>query len=362
MALVLPSRWPVLGRAASWQAHRAGWFAATLLTAFLAAHGPASAADAPAAGQAEDIVQLLTRIQQAARKQDYAGVFMYQQGDMIQSSRLVHVVDGTGERERLEILDGQPREYLRHNEDVQCLIPERKTVLLERRRGDRFPGLLLGDPAHLSEHYKIRAESALHRVAGRECRLITIEPLDKLRYGYRLCADVETNLLLKAQTLNAARGVVEQVSFSSLRLGSDVDPKALSSHWNTRDWKVLEAAMKNVDLAAQGWRIPAPKGFKPIMQVSRAMKRGSPVSQMVLSDGLAAISVFIEPYDSQRDHQPPHGAAQRGAINVYGTRIADFWLTAVGEVPSATLEQLAQATEYVPPAPAAAAPAEGGAK
>ena len=107
MALVLPTRWP---RAASWHAHRAGWFAATLLTAFLAAHEPARAADpAPAT---DDVVQLLSRIQQAARKQDYAGVFMYQQGEMIQSSRLVHVLDGTGERERLEILDGQPREYL----------------------------------------------------------------------------------------------------------------------------------------------------------------------------------------------------------------------------------------------------------
>ncbi|PJI47533.1 hypothetical protein CTI14_64225, partial [Methylobacterium radiotolerans] len=58
----------------------------------------------------------------------------------------------------------------------------------ERRRGDRFPGLLLGDAANLSEHYKIRTEPTPHRVAGRECRLITIEPLDKLRYGYRLCA------------------------------------------------------------------------------------------------------------------------------------------------------------------------------
>lgn len=362
MALVFSSRWPVLGRAASWQAHRAAWFAASLLTAILAAHDPAAAAGNAPKDQTDDVVQLLTRIQQAARKQDYAGVFMYQQGETIQSSRLVHVMDGTGERERLEILDGQPREYLRHNDDVQCLIPERKTVLIERRRGDRFPGLLLGDPANLSEHYKIRTEPALHRVAGRECRLITIEPLDKLRYGYRLCVDVETNLLLKAQTLNAARGVVEQVSFTSLRLGSEVDTQSLSSRWNTRDWKVMESAMKPVDLAAQGWRIPPPKGFAVVMQVARSMGRGGPVSQMVLSDGLAAISVFIEPYDSRRGDRLPDGAAQRGAITVFSTRIADFWLTAVGEVPVATLEQLAEGTEYVPAAPAAAAPAGAGSK
>ena len=74
--------------------------------------------------------------------------------------------------------------------------------------------LLLGDPAGLAENYHIKAESQLHRVADRQCRLITVEPRDALRYGYRLCADVATNLLLKAQTLDAARRVVEQVSFT----------------------------------------------------------------------------------------------------------------------------------------------------
>lgn len=332
-----------------------GWFAATFLMLFLALQNVAGATDTASVQQGNDGVQFLLRIQQAARKQDYAGVFLYQQGEMIQSSRLVHILDGTGERERLEILDGQPWEYLRHNEDVQCLIPERKTVLIERRRGDRFPGLLLGDPVKLTEHYKIHTESAPRRVAGRECRLITIEPLDKLRYGYRLCADVETNLLLKAQTLNAARGVVEQVSFTSLRLGAEVDLQSLSSRWNTRDWKVIEPSLKLVDLSVQGWRIPTPKGFSVVMQVARSMGRGATVNQMVLSDGLAAISVFIEPYDGQRGYHPPHGMAQRGSITVYGTRIADYWLTAMGEVPAATLEQLAKTTEYVPVANAPAA-------
>lgn len=347
MAQAIYRHWPLLARGATRPMHRAGWMAVTLLTAFLAAHDPAMAADAGAATQA-DPIQLLTRIQQAARKQDYAGVFMYQQGELIQSSRVVHVIDGTGERERLEILDGQPREYLRHNDDIQCLMPERKTVLIERRRADRFPGLLMGDAANLTEHYRVRTEPAMHRVAGRECRLITIEPLDSLRYGYRLCADAATNLLLKAQTLNGAHGVIEQVSFSSIRLGADVDPKQLASGWNTRDWTVMEPAMTSVDLSAQGWRIPAPKGFGVVMQVTRAIGQGGQVSQMVLSDGLAAISVFIEPYDSKRKHHEPKGAAQRGAITVYSTRIADFWLTAVGEVPLATLQQLAEGTEYVP--------------
>ncbi|ANY15484.1 MucB/RseB C-terminal domain-containing protein [Bordetella pseudohinzii] len=325
----------------AWRQRQWAGMAALALCSMLAWHGAVRAA--PEA----DPVQLLANIQQAARSQDYAGVFMYQQGDIIQSSRLVHIIDGTGERERLEILDGQPREYLRHNEDVQCLIPEHKTVLLERRRGDRFPGLLLGDPKDLASHYVVRAETKLHRVADRQCRLITIEPRDSLRYGYRLCADVDTNLLLKAQTMDGRRGVVEQVSFTSLRVGGEVDARLLNSRWNTRDWRVVESDMKPVDLAAQGWRIPAPEGFVAVMQVARQIGKGT-VSQVVLSDGLAAISVFIEPYDGSRHQHPPAGLVQRGAINIYGTRIADYWMTVLGEVPAATLESLAQATEYVP--------------
>ena len=339
--------WPVLGRGGLIRrpAQGAGWaLTAVFLVALSAMHEAARAAG-PA--QAEASIQLLYDIQQAARKQDYAGVFLYQQGEVIQSSRLVHVIDGTGERERLEILDGQPREYLRHNDEIQCLIPERKTVLMEPRRGDRFPGLLLGNPTGLAQHYEIRTQDNLHRVADRQCRLITIAPRDGLRYGYRLCADVDTNLLLKAQTIDASQGVVEQVSFTSIRMGGKVDPAELSSRWSTRDWKVLQPRIEPADLAAQGWRIPAPKGFVAVMQVKRSMGHSN-VNQLVLSDGLAAISVFIEPYDTQRGHPLSAGAARRGAINIYGTRIADFWLTALGEVPAATLEQLATSTEYVP--------------
>jgi len=331
-----------------WPAQSAGWALTAAFLMALAGHEAARAAEPPQSSAAS--IQLLYDIQQAARKQDYAGVFLYQQGEVIQSSRLVHVIDGTGERERLEILDGQPREYLRHNDEIQCLIPERKTVLMEPRRGDRFPGLLLGNPTELAQHYDIRAQDKLHRVADRQCRIVTIEPRDGLRYGYRLCADVDTNLLLKAQTVDPEQGVVEQVSFTSIKVGGGVDPAELSSRWSTRDWKVLQPRIEPVDLAAQGWRIPAPRGFVAMMQVKRSMGR-STVNQLVLSDGLAAISVFIEPYDSERGHPMSAGAARRGAINIYGTRIADFWLTALGEVPAATLEQLATSTEYVPVSP-----------
>ncbi|CAM3430617.1 MucB/RseB C-terminal domain-containing protein [Bordetella flabilis] len=357
LAVVQPLRPPVRP-ALRWRCVRNGFGLPTLTTLaavllFAATTRLSEAQMAPVGGSVPvseaEAQALLARIQDAARKLDYAGIFTYQQGDTIQSSRVVHMVDGSGERERLEVLDGQPREYLRHNDDVKCLVPDRKTVLIQHKRAEEFPGLLLGSPAGVTKYYRVLTQAPLHRVAGRECRIITIEPLDKERYGYRLCADTENDLLLKAQTLAGPSTVVEQVAFTVLRVGQAVDPKQLESRWSVQDWKVVQSAMKPVDLGAEGWRIPFPPGFAPVSQVARVMAHGDAVSQLVLSDGLAAISVFIEPYDKKRNRHQPHGAYRRGPINVYGMRVADYWMTVLGEVPASTLERLAKATEYVPP-------------
>jgi sigma-E factor negative regulatory protein RseB len=293
-------------------------------------------------------IELLEKVQSAARELDYSGVYTYQQGATMVSSRIVHIVDGTGERERIEILDGAPREYVRHNETTQCLIPDRKLVVLERRRGDRFPALLLGGGETIPTHYAITSHPAVHRIAGRECTVTELTPKDEHRYGYRLCTDTKTNLLLKVQTLDAGKAVVDQVTFTNLQVGDKVAPEDLVSRWNIRDWEVVEAEMVSVDLSTAGWRIPFPPGFKLMSQMSRPMQSQREVSQLLISDGLAAISIFIEAFKAPRDQPLARGAMHKGAMNVFRTRIGDYWLTALGEVPAATLQNIAEHTEYVP--------------
>jgi sigma-E factor negative regulatory protein RseB len=71
---------------------------------------------------------------------------------------------------------------------------------------------------------------------------------------------------------------------------------------------------------------------------------------VVLSDGLATISVFIEAFDAANQIRSlQKGVMRNGAINVYGTRIGDHWLTAVGIIPAPTLQGLAEQTQYVEP-------------
>ncbi|RTZ42600.1 siderophore-interacting protein [Candidimonas sp. SYP-B2681] len=318
-----------------------------LITAFCAVANPVLAASASPAGTDPGVV-LLRKVQEAARGLDYSGVYTYQQGATMVSSRVVHIVDGTGERERIEMLDGPPREYIRHNDVTHCLIPQKKLIILERRRGDRFPAMLIGDAKNIPSNYTIKTGGSTSRIAGRECTIIELIPKDGQRYGYRICTDTKTNLLLKAQTLDSAQAVIDQIAFNSLQVGSKVAPDELASSWNTQGWKVLETSMTSVDLPKEGWRIPFPTGFQALTQVSRPMATGKKVNQLVMSDGMAAISVFIEPFDGATDSPLAKGAIRNGAMNVFRTRIGNYWLTALGEVPAETLRDIAERTEYVP--------------
>ncbi len=303
---------------------------------------------APAVVAGNDPMEFLQQVQAAARTLDYAGVYVYQQGHTLQASHVVHLVDGTGERERLEVLDGAPRECLRQNGIERCLLPEHKTIITQPARSDHFPALLLGNNEAITRHYEWRTSPRAYRIAGRDCAVSELMARDQLRYSYRLCTDLKTHLLLKSQTLDHKGDLIDQVSFGSIRFGADVAPSALESRWDTRGWQEHTESSRPVDLSAQGWRFSLPAGFQPVAQLSRQMGAGHTVDQLVLSDGLAAISIFIETFKPKRDQNVRQGGMRQGAVNIYRMRLASYWLTAVGEVPAQTVRDLAHAVQYVP--------------
>jgi sigma-E factor negative regulatory protein RseB len=64
---------------------------------------------------------------------------------------------------------------------------------------------------------------------------------------------------------------------------------------------------------------------------------------MVFSDGLASVSVFIEP---SADNKSSKGDRRRGALNVHNKLIAGHKATIVGEVPAQTVELIAESLQY----------------
>jgi sigma-E factor negative regulatory protein RseB len=294
----------------------------------------------------------LKKIQSAAQKINYTGTFIYQEINQVHTSRIAHQQDGKNELQKLEILDGKPREYVRNNDEIICYLPEARLMLVEKKATtDLFPSVLPANFADQASNYNIKNGEA-GRVAGFDCHALVLEPKDKWRYGYKLCAEKSTGLLLRAQTMNEHNEVVEQIAFTQLTLGDVERSRLKSSFVNLAGWRVENAMISQVPL--NDWQVRwVPPGFKKTREMKRLLSDTSPlnptgsqreVSQIVFSDGLAAISIFIEPVTPNR----VEGWMQNGAMNIIGKRHGDFWLTIIGEVPAGALKQVVNSIEYKP--------------
>jgi len=287
----------------------------------------------------------LRRIYEATQKLSYSGTFVFQQGERAETSRITRLALREGSTEKLEVLDGVPREILRTRDEVRCYYPQSRTVKVDRGGELRaFPALLPEQIARLAENYTITmGETA--RVAGYDCRAISLAPKDGLRYGYKLWADAKTGMLLKARTIGENGSVVEQFTFTQLAIGN-VARERLRPAKVEGGWRVEAASVTPADLARSGWSMAADlPGFRKVVEVRRQLGEARPVRQVVFSDGLAAVSVFIEPLEGRREPTRT-GLATMGAINVYTREVANHLVTVVGETPAASVQRIGNTVEY----------------
>jgi sigma-E factor negative regulatory protein RseB len=298
-----------------------------------------------------DALAWLQRIHAASQKLSYTGTFVYRGGDQAETSRIIHIVGRHGTRERLETLDGQPREIVRSGDEVKCYLPDSLTVKVDKQMDHAvFPALLPANLQEISEHYEV-STGGVERVAGYDCQAIVLEPKDKLRYGHRLWADTSTGMLLKSQTFNDRKEVVEQFAFTQISIGGKIDQAQLTPRFlaKSRDWHVENSGAVAASLAASGWTInPGLPGFRKITEMKRTQRGSSEVGHVVYSDGLAAVSVFIEPL-ANKTAMPQPGPSRQGAINIYSRQIASHLVTVVGEAPAESVKKLAESVEYRKP-------------
>ncbi|HEV8520423.1 MAG TPA: MucB/RseB C-terminal domain-containing protein [Burkholderiales bacterium] len=314
------------------------------LPAFLVLLGSIGHADwAGAQNGPNDAMAWLKKIASASRQINYAGNFVYQHGNQVETSRIAHWADASGEYEKLETLDGPSREIVRNNDNVTCYLPESKTVVIEKRTARQFPALLPEQLSGISDNYIVK-KGEHDRVAGFDCQVIVLESKDNLRYGHKFCAEITSGLPLRARTFNDKNEMVESFAFTQLKLGSGVTKDMLRSRYagKSQAWRVDKSALEQNEASADsGWVLKnQPAGFKKLNEMKRTIAgRSTPVSHIVYSDGLAAISVFIEPMPKL---PPPAGPTYQGAVNIYVRSQADQMVTVVGETPARTVKLIAE--------------------
>lgn len=308
-----------------------------------------SVAGAAQAEEPADPLSWLGRVVTAGRKLSYSGSFVYQSGSHTETWRITHLVDAGGAHEKLEALDGSPREVVRTKGEVKCFIPGERVVIVEREAQRKsFPSALPDalDLDRVTQFYTLR-KGDVGRVAGLDSQLLILEPKDRYRYGHMLWADVNTGLLLKSRIVNDKNELIEQRAFTQVQIGGNIGRDAVKSKLaqQATNWRVENAEAVTASAADSAWifRTEVP-GFKKISEMKRQPRRDSPeVMHFVFSDGMARISAFIEPLKSS--DRPAEGFFSSGVVNGYKRVEGGHLLVLVGEVPPQTLKMLGDGVE-----------------
>lgn len=300
--------------------------------------------------ESRSIDDWLARIHEAAKKRAYVGTFVVSSGGTMSSAKIWHVCEGSQQIERVDMLSGAPRSTFRHNDQVVTFMPDHKVVRHEKLDTlGAFPQFLQSTDGRIADFYAVRA-GGVERVAGVEAEIVTLQPKDALRFGYRVWTERKRGLVVKLQTLDLDGKVLEQAAFSELQLDAPLKmDKLLHMMGKVDGYRVEKPALVKTTASAEGWSVKLPvAGFKPVSCYKRPVSGVSPTSgneplQWVFSDGLASVSVFVEPFDKQR--QDKESTLSLGATQTLTRQLNNHWVTVMGEVPMNTLRLFASSIE-----------------
>lgn len=278
----------------------------------------------------------LERMMDAVQKLSYQGTFVYLQGNQLEIMKIAHAVEGDKVRESLIALNGAPREVIRDEESVTCVLPDSNEISVDKRSpSEKFLNILPRDLSQLEDHYSFRL-TGKNRIANRQAQVVVIMPNDRLRYGYRFYLDVESGLPLKSDLMNERGEVVEQTMFTDLQIGvAEISELEKRESLFTYRLKNNEGANVSLETDSRWDFLRLPLGFKLSLQHQlHDPAQKDPIEQYVFSDGLGSLSVFVE---AENRSGAFSGVSRLGAINAWGGQVAGYQVTAVGEVPAVTL-------------------------
>jgi sigma-E factor negative regulatory protein RseB len=297
----------------------------------------------------DDAMQWIQKMSHAMQQYSYKGHFVYLHDGQLESMSIVHVKDAQGNRERLVSLNGEAREILRDNKNLTCIWPSSKQVVVDqvRQTNDVSPIWIPEDVKRLSKYYEFTM-SGSDRIADHKAVVVSIQPKDEFRYGMKVWLDIDTGLLVQSSVLNGKGDSVEQVMFTDLNLLNDEQQKAFSVLPKIDDSYALIRSHQGADgnrvSSDDKWQIKSlPGGFWLETSFRKKMTASEDFTQhMILTDGMASVSVFIEGVNDQQ----LIGESSMGAVNAYGTHYNKFSITAIGEVPAITVQTIANAVVY----------------
>lgn len=278
--------------------------------------------------------QLLARMNLALEETQFTGTLVYLHGQHLAALRITHRTQEGNAGESLLSLTGPVRALSRHARGVTCMLPDVAPLSVRSADGHQ-PSMLRRLPLdfdRLLAHYRIEALGR-YRVAGRDTEVVGLLASDSFRYGYRFYLDADAGLPLKVDLLDEDGVAIQQVMFTDIA----IEGRVSAASGVARPPSTGVAPLLGRSSAEAPWlsgRIPP--GFRVVADEARLRQDGAEMRQLVLSDGLASFSVYLEPPTADA----MQGQSRLGAVTAVGGRIGALQVTVVGEVPLATARRI----------------------
>ncbi|MFI3138455.1 MAG: MucB/RseB C-terminal domain-containing protein [Methylococcaceae bacterium] len=305
---------------------------------WLALLGALSFIGSSVAGEAEDKpLSLLIAMQQAMTSLNYQGTLAILKNAKLDTLHYFHTMQKGVEQERLVSLNSPLREVIRDADQVSCLFKAAQQVVIDHKPvGQSFLLDLPKDLSMLEKQYTLAVEHEA-QVALQAADVMLIKPVDQFRYTRKYWIAKQSHLPLKIEVQDFTGETLEQVIFTDLRVVDGLTKVDIAM----ADKKVQHIHQFEVlgieQLPFQLHNLP--DGFEKRAFIRTHLHPSNKaVEQLLLSDGLSSVSVYVE-----KNPQNFHAGLQTaGAVNSLSRVIGDYSITVLGDVPAATVELIAQ--------------------
>ena len=284
----------------------------------------------------------LDRMSRAVATTNYQGTVIRRKRGESEALKVVHkIVDGVV-NERVTSQEGNGLEIIRIGNDVHCILPDKKSVLVECWNNQSTLFLALPRKEAVSmPHYDLSLMRE-GRIAGRKAVLLAVRPHDEFRYTHRIWLDQDSGFPLQTEVLNYDGDLIEEVKFADISFSDEIAEKAFDPTVSLEGFTWYKEPSSEVQRIAfeTNWDTnDLPMGFRAISSQNEKYPGSdrSETTHIVYSDGIANVSVFIE---SPRGDEKT-GWFILGATNSYSLAIDGYQVTAVGEVPAITVQRIA---------------------
>lgn len=271
---------------------------------------------------ADEAANLLAKMRQAVHTLNYSGTLIYSQGNNLTHYQINHRLENGAEKQ-----------------SVVQLMPATAAGVPEGAESFSLQKFQQMQPTDQAYRLDLGGQEV---VANRSCQIVVARPRDRMRYLQRYCIEPDSGMLLKYSLLDGAHQSVEQVMFTALEIeqaqgGTEPMLAAAPS----------AAPTVPATVPATDWVFTSlPAGFQLAQDLRQDAINGQPpLRQLILSDGMTSVSVFITPQGSQGVVDSL--ALSAGATKIYTAHVAGHDVTLVGEVPVKTLKAIAENLQYV---------------